>query len=217
MVCWPLRSAQNKAIGTTVHSFGGLTNFTGTLVGPITKGANGVTSSDSAATSINIGSGNFASLLNPAPRSNWTIGLLNVSGVSTMGCTFGSPTAGYEIWLSADSNNNTMSCGAWAPLWLSANGVSCAAAPNWCVMERLNVNDSRLFSNATAVHTMSGGNTTASSVSINASATIYGNGRMGAGDIFVGTTAFVFISNSYYNGGMYTLYKSTLGKDLSLP
>ena len=33
MVCWPLRSAQNKGSGTTAYSLGGLGTFDGTLVG----------------------------------------------------------------------------------------------------------------------------------------------------------------------------------------
>jgi len=33
MVCWPLRSAQNKATGTTVYSLGGLGSYNGTMSG----------------------------------------------------------------------------------------------------------------------------------------------------------------------------------------
>jgi hypothetical protein len=43
MVCWPLRSSQNAASGTTAFSLGGLGRFDGTLVGSPSRGANGMT------------------------------------------------------------------------------------------------------------------------------------------------------------------------------
>jgi hypothetical protein len=42
MVCWPLRSSQNKGTGTTAFSLGGLGTFNGTLVNGPTWGAGGV-------------------------------------------------------------------------------------------------------------------------------------------------------------------------------
>jgi len=42
MVCWPLRSAQNKGSGTTVYSLGGLGTYNGTMVNGPTWGANGI-------------------------------------------------------------------------------------------------------------------------------------------------------------------------------
>ena len=42
MVCWPLRSSQNAASGTTAFSLGGLGQFDGTLVGSPIRGANGL-------------------------------------------------------------------------------------------------------------------------------------------------------------------------------
>jgi hypothetical protein len=42
MVCWPLRSSQNAASGTTAFSLGGLGRFDGTLVGSPSRGANGL-------------------------------------------------------------------------------------------------------------------------------------------------------------------------------
>jgi len=43
MVCWPLRSAQNKGSGTTAYSFGGLGTYDGTLTNGPTWGASGIT------------------------------------------------------------------------------------------------------------------------------------------------------------------------------
>jgi hypothetical protein len=42
MVCWPLRSSQNAASGSTAFSLGGLGRFDGTLVGSPSRGANGL-------------------------------------------------------------------------------------------------------------------------------------------------------------------------------
>jgi hypothetical protein len=42
MVCWPLRSSQNAASGTTAFSLGGLGQFDGTLVGSPSRVANGL-------------------------------------------------------------------------------------------------------------------------------------------------------------------------------
>jgi hypothetical protein len=42
MVCWPLRSSQNAASGTTAFSLGGLGRFDGTLIGSPSRGANGL-------------------------------------------------------------------------------------------------------------------------------------------------------------------------------
>jgi len=49
MVCWPLRSAQNKGSGTTAYSLGGYGTYNGTLAGSTlpTWGSNGVQSSGS--------------------------------------------------------------------------------------------------------------------------------------------------------------------------
>jgi hypothetical protein len=43
MVCWPLRSSQNKGSGTIVYSLGGLGTYNGTMVNGPTWGANGIT------------------------------------------------------------------------------------------------------------------------------------------------------------------------------
>jgi len=43
IVCWPLRSSQNKGSGTIVYSLGGLGTYNGTMVNGPTWGANGIT------------------------------------------------------------------------------------------------------------------------------------------------------------------------------
>jgi hypothetical protein len=43
MVCWPLRSSQNAASGTTAFSLGGLGQFDGALINSPSRGANGMT------------------------------------------------------------------------------------------------------------------------------------------------------------------------------
>jgi hypothetical protein len=48
MVCWPLRSAQNKGSGTTAYSLGGLGIFDATLTGGPAWGANGIILSSTA-------------------------------------------------------------------------------------------------------------------------------------------------------------------------
>jgi len=42
MVCWPLRSTQNKGSGTTVYSLGGYGTYNGTMNGTISWGTDGI-------------------------------------------------------------------------------------------------------------------------------------------------------------------------------
>jgi hypothetical protein len=205
MVCWPLRSAQNKGSGTIAYSLGGLGTYNGTLTNGPTWGTDGITfdgTDDSIVTnSVPITGSNPRSLFvvdNSTPSILTNQILAAIGDVSTTNVRFGllQFTTSLFGWnFNSDSTIGTISTGVFKSQsygYLSSrfgyiNGVL------------------QTLTGATEAP-----NTTQSALYIGAT--------VGLNWFFNGKIPFVALFNSGASTtNIHTLYKTTLGTGLGLP
>jgi hypothetical protein len=211
MVCWPLRSSQNKGSGTTAYSLGGLGTFNGTLTNGPTWGADGVTFD---------GSNDFISagvigISGSAPRTLMTVSKSSTGNLNTIAeLNPGTGTTNSSWGIIHFPNNTTLTAWAFgsdATLGTVTSGVFSSAAFGYGTQRFGFINGvSQSLSNANTAPA-TGSN---SQVRIGASRT---NSTTSHDWFFNGQIAFVAIFASGTNTNIHDLYKTTLGAGLGLP
>ena len=212
MVCWPLRSSQNAGTGTTAYSLGGLGTYNGTLVNGPTWGVDGIDfdGSDDRVTLPNgsFGTGNVAT-------SIWAF-LKNETNAARM------------IALSQGNNNTSTDAFALeSPSTLVTNDSANIAFTSNNIAAKSTAWKSLFVGNTSAGFAgKDGGTVTEFALNnvLNKSGTNCAIGAFGnpAGLApFDGLIAAVIRINATptttLNGQIHTLYKTTLGLNLSLP
>jgi len=211
MVCWPLRSSQNKGSGTTAYSLGGLVTLNGTLTNGPTWGADGVTFD---------GSNDFISagvvpIAGADPRTLMTVSKSSTGGpnmIAEINNGGGVNNSGWGIF--HFPNNTTLTSWGFnsdAELGTVTSGVFSSAAFGYAAQRFgfLNGQSRSLTTANTAPATGSN-----SQVRIGASRV---NSTTSHNWFFNGQIAFVAIFASGTNTNIHDLYKTTLGIGLNLP
>jgi len=212
MVCWPLRSAQNKGSGTTAYSLGGLGIYNGTLVNGPTWGTSGIAFDgindyiDSGFNPVSASLSNTNSLLGTVALSNPTGAYSQLIGNELAG-NFRSATG-----FSRDNAGNLYYFNA-----SDGAGVVTDSAIGMCISE----------TNSTLVKFIRNGSIAQSYTAARTSFTNV-NYFIGAGNsnnlVFYNastTIAFALVISRALTVGehssFYSLYKTTLGTGLGLP
>jgi hypothetical protein len=210
MVCWPLRSAQNKGSGTTAYSLGGLGTYNGTLTNGPTWGASGIT---------------FDGVDDYLP-TGYTSGLSQFSAFSI---ATPNSTAGVQEEFSKDdqgSNRDWVILGALsgynqAFIWDASQTLRQNTGPLAGLVSRLlclrassTVYKFRRNNESDTPGTL--GTINQSSANITIGARAGGGGLYFSGIVSAGILFNTVLSDSD-TSSIYTLYKTTLGTGLGLP
>jgi len=208
MVCWTLRSAQNKGSGTTAYSLGGLGTYNGTLTNGPTWGASGIT---------------FDGVDDYLP-TGYTSGLSQLSAFSI---ATPNSTVGVQEEFSKDdqgSNRDWVILGAlggfnqtfvWNPT-LTANTGPAADTISRSLCLRASSTINKFRRNNESDTTAGTGTLTQSSANITIGARAGGGGLYFSGIVSAGILFNTALSDSD-TSSIYTLYKTTLGTGLGLP
>jgi len=200
MVCWPLRSAQNKGSGTTAYSLGGLITTNGTLTNGPTWGTDGITF-DGINDYISIP---FAS---KSSYSNFNFG----------GIFMASANDGTRISI----QSNTPWIGVFSASIIGADDTGASVSlGSYSLNSYLSANYNKNGTTNTIYRDGSSKGTFTGSVGLDANPIYIGayapNAFYWSGKISIG----YFFSTSLTateNANFYTLYKTTLGTGLGLP
>ena len=221
MVCWPLRSSQNKGSGTTAYSLGGLGTYDGTLINGPTWGTDGVNFVTGSVTRIESST---------VPFSN-SLSVFNVSSHTAFGAPSGDHSAtavinpSYQI-SGQDSFINGSSGARNLYFWIyRAGGVASELV--------VSITDDAVFLNsfhAYGVSASSSNNATiydGTATTLTTSTPVIGSSQvvMGFSSIasrpMTGKIPFHLVSSVGFSASqyssLYTLYKTTLGTGLGLP
>jgi len=218
MVCWPLRSSQNKGSGSTVYSLGGLGTYNGTMGGTSlpTWGANGLTNS----------SDGFVRTAVPWVTTH--SGLEVYSQTSTAGLQapfqFGDALAGAANGRRTNFRTDTtlfLYNGSYTSYSFGPSSLNAFKMAGYGVISGTSIlgyNDGSTSTVSSSPVSIAGGTATNNFLFLAC-------GGGGAGDVesqfLVGTAAFVSAFNiqlsSGQNSSLYSLYKTTLGTGLGLP
>jgi hypothetical protein len=208
MVCWPLRSSQNAASGSTAFSLGGLGRFDGTLIGSPSRGANGMvatTSNSYVQTTVpfnyatigaysgigvgNIPSGSNMRMIGTNAATNLAQATTSTNGVYGTFDQFGSS-------VSRLTNHTNQQVAHWVNITKDANNSFVGYINN----------DSGFSSTATTLGNSSG-----------LSLALFGSNGTSIGGVY---PFFAWINtqvSSGQNAALYALYRQTLGLGLGLP
>jgi hypothetical protein len=209
IVCWPMRSSQNKGNGTTLYSLGGLGNYNGTLAGSVapqwtSKGILNSGGGGMITTSLAVGfNQQISGVVAAQSTSTSGFGYLTGNNSSSENLYWLNPRTGFgsefrycgSNYGGSDTTDVTMS------MW----SVLCSA-----------LNKTTVYKNSTLLGTAAANATTPTSLALTSNLTL---GR--SNGAFQGTQAFAFVINSRLSDANYTnyysIYKSTLGLGLQLP
>ena len=221
MVCWPLRSAQNKGSGTTAYSLGGYGTYDSSIVGTISWGTSGmVYANDSSFKYIAYGPG-LAQSFNSS-NSCFAVGAISATtsqfrryiGASSV------PASVLSAQMMLPSNSTSM---------YSINTYSESIASDVVISGELsNFNWLGIsFDYSTGSNNVNGQlNTTFGTASRASSTPASRQFQIGGGqsvqDTFTGTMSFAAyfptsIVSQANKESLYSLYKTTLGTGLGLP
>ena len=209
MVCWPLRSAQNKGSGTTAYSLGGFGTFNGTLTNMIpTWGTDGITfdgTNDYISTALTSG-----------------FSAVSVFGISKKDATsqimaevFKDDEGANREWAIFADLSGYIQGRLWNPTF--------SQITNTAVTTDFRVACLRGSSTVAKIRTNNNSDsTTGTGTLTQGSAPVTFGSRAGGGDrYFKGIMAGVMIFNTALSdsdtSSIYTLYKTTLGTSLGLP
>ena len=218
MVCWPMRSSQNKGSGTTVYSLGGYGTYNFTMSGTISWGSNGmVYANDSSYKYIR---GSLFQSFNSS-NSCFAVGALTPTS-SQFRRYIGEvtqPASELTAFTTAANGTNIYSINTWSgsissDVLFSAN----LSTFNWLGVS---------FDYTTGSNNVNGqlNSTfgTASRASSNPGASVFDiGGGQTVQDCFTGTMSFAAyfpasVVSQANKGSLYSLYKTTLGVGLGLP
>lgn len=225
MVCWPLRSAQNKGSGTTAYSLGGLGTFNGTFAGATlpTWNANGVNfTNDTAAkitTSLAQGSSDDINIFAVVECNAFVSEANSICG--TRGGTV--PNAGSSAGFTCAQDWYAQ--GAETLLWFPSPTAVLEAITTRKTDGSFNAYTHRIIvSSATktiGVKLNTGTEVTASSVAVYTAGenfTIGNQVPVGGTASLGGKMPFIaYFKTASLSSSVYSLYKSTMGTGLSLP
>ena len=221
MVCWPLRSAQNKGSGTTAYSLGGYGTYDSSIVGTISWGTNGmVYANDSSLKYIAYGPG-LAQSFNSS-NSCFAVGAISAT------------TSQFRRYIGASSVAASVLS---AQMMLSSNSTSMYSINTWSEGISSDVVISGELSNfswlgisfdySTGSNNVNGQlNTTFGTTSRASSTPASRQFQIGGGqtvqDTFTGTMSFAAyfpasVVSQTNKSSLYSLYKTTLGTGLGLP
>jgi hypothetical protein len=219
MVCWPLRSSQNAASGTTAFSLGGLGSFDGTLVGSPSRGANGMIFASASGTRINISNDPIF-----APQ-NTTWGAMAVSNQTSM-------PGGYAGVFGKNNVNDVLADIGWNLREVNTNlqpQVSNGTTQALYNIASVGFNSFRssMFSydNVNVTGRVNGGSAVSSAYSANVQQLSTQTLRIGCGPTGPTSTYFngqiAFALFGYFSASqqvaLHSLYRQTLGLGLGLP
>ena len=205
MVCWPLRSSQNKGSGTTAYSLGGAGTFNGTLTLGPTWGSSGIFfdgSNDSIVTSLTIaGANSFCGIVGTVPTSGGGGFILRAVNANNQRIYWLNPRTsfGAEFFFGGSEVSIADNTLTGAHFW-ATRGVSGSAT--------------RSYRDGSLVGTAGTNATLPSPLSLSTGLEI--PGILGG---YSGTMAFavIFIDDVSSPSSLYDLYKTTLGTGLGLP
>jgi len=221
MICWPLRSTQNKGSGTTAYSFGGYGTYDSSIVGTISWGTNGmVYANDSSFKYIAYGPG-LAQSFNSS-NSCFAVGAISAT-TSQFRRYIGASSVAASV-LSAQmmlpSNSTSMySINTWSESIATDVVLSGELSTfNWLGIS---------FDYSTGSNNVNGQlNTTFGTTSRASSTPTSRQFQIGGGqtvqDTFTGTMSFAAyfpaaVVSQANKASLYSLYKTTLGTGLGLP
>jgi hypothetical protein len=208
MICWPLRSSQNAASGTTAFSLGGLGRFDGTLIGSPSRGANGMvatTSNSYVQTTVpfnyatigaysGIGVGNIPSGSNMRMIGTNAATTTSVATTSTNGRYATFDQFGSTPPIVTNSTNNQI-----------AHWVNITKDASNSFVGYIN-NDSGFSSTATTLSNTSG-----------LTLALFGSNGTSVGGVYPFFSWINTQVSSGQNAALYALYRQTLGLGLGLP
>jgi Concanavalin A-like lectin/glucanases superfamily len=220
MVCWPLRSAQNKGSGSTVYSLGGLGTYNGTLNGTSlpTWGTNGLTNTSDGLVRTSFPWSTTHSGLAVYNQSS-TAGLQTIF---QFGDALGGTANGRRSNVRLDANlflyNGSYNSYGFGPT--SLNAFKMAGYGVISGSSLLGYNDGSTSTISASPVSLAGGTSTNNFVFL-ACAGSTGGGNDSPVQFFVGSSAFASAFNIQLSSGqyssLYSLYKTTLGKGIGLP
>ena len=207
MVCWPLRSAQNKGSGTTAYSLGGLGIYDGTLTNGPTWGTDGITF-DGTDDYIITGA---VPITGSNPRSLLAVGKSSTGSLNILATIFASLPLFKQTWGILQFPNATTLTG-WGNNSDSTIGTITSGEFNSSVFGYL----SSRFGFINGISQTLSGSTETPDTKAN-SAMIIGS-QSGTQWFYNGQIPFVALFNSGASStNIHTLYKTTLGVGLGLP
>jgi hypothetical protein len=220
MVCWPLRSAQNKGSGTTAYSLGGYGTYDSSIVGTISWGTNGmVYANDSSYKYIAYGPGLTQSF--NSSNSCFAVGAISATTSQFRRYIGASAVAASELSTFMISPNSTSmnSINTWSESVGSDVVISGELSNfNWLGIS---------FDYSTGSNNVNGQlNTTFGTTSRASSTPVSRQFQIGGGqslqDTFTGTMSFAAyfpasVVSQTNKSSLYSLYKTTLGTGLGLP
>jgi Concanavalin A-like lectin/glucanases superfamily len=199
MVCWPLRSSQNAASGTTAFSLGGLGQFNGTLVNAPVWGADGVS----------------GFLQNSSRRIETSVGYNFSTQNSIFACA--RKTAAGDLRLVGQSNETPLFVGTTEIRYFNgANAGGTATHPGTNVRSTY----SHAFGSSTVVGMVNGGAPVTSAYSPNNLAIQFFIGQGGLNGWVGDISFFAYFSQQVATSAhsqLHSLYRQTLGLGLGLP
>ena len=221
MVCWPLRSAQNKGSGTTAYSLGGLGNYNGTLTnGPTwgTDGVNFVTASNTYIITPTISFSNSLSIFSVFLHTAFGAASGDYSATTTIAPAY--ITSGQDSFINGSSGSRTLY------VWIyRSGGVASQLA--------VSITNDSAFLNAFHAYGVSASSTNNASfydgtaTTLTQSTPVVSNSQVAmgfstiAGRPMTGKIPFHLVSTTGFSASqyssLYTLYKTTLGTGLGLP
>jgi hypothetical protein len=199
MVCWPLRSSQNAASGTTAFSLGGLGQFNGTLVNAPVWGADGVS----------------GFLQNSSRRIETSVGYNFSTQNSIFACA--RKTAAGDLRLVGQSNETPLFVGSADIRYFNgATAGGTATHPGTNVRSTY----SHAFGSSTVVGIVNGGTPVSSAYSPNNLAMQFFIGQGGSNGWVGDISFFAYFSQQIAtstHSQLHSLYRQTLGLGLGLP
>jgi hypothetical protein len=199
MVCWPLRSSQNAASGSTAFSLGGLGQFNGTLVNAPVWGADGVS----------------GFLQSSSRRIETSVGYNFSTQNSIFACA--RKTAAGDLRLVGQSNETPLFVGTTEIRYFNgANAGGTATHPGTNVRSTY----SHAFGSSTVVGMVNGGAPVTSAYSPNNLAIQFFIGQGGLNGWVGDISFFAYFSQQVATSAhsqLHSLYRQTLGLGLGLP
>jgi hypothetical protein len=217
MVCWPLRSTQNKGSGTTVYSLGGYGTYNGTSTGTTWSADGAVFPNNSSYNFINTG---FNQSFNSS-NSCFAVGALT-STSSTFRRYIGHASQAASVLSTQMSAANSTSM-VTINTWSESVGSDVAISRDLSTYNWLGIS----FDYSTGSNNVNGqvnstfGTTSRASSNPPTRAFHIGGGQTFQ-DTFTGTMSFAAyfpasIVSQANKASLYSLYKTTLGQGLGLP
>jgi len=200
MVCWPLRSTQNKGSGTTAYSLGGYGTYNGTLTGSSSWSESGAVLPANATITATVSYGTTSGTLIGVRQANSVSGAGKDYGLLKNGTSgFWAPYGDSNFYFDYPESTNRLNISAGI-----TEGVM------FFVAGYAGASGSKIYRNTTLLAS----NATVANISGSTSSII------SSGSAASQVTPFAMLLNadaSANHSNIYTLYKTTLGAGLGLP